>query len=315
MSCCIDADRERRLKARHLSLPLSHQPIAAGARPDSQANLRGIGLTLLSAVLFSGTNAAAKWLMADIPTGEMLWMRSVVALALISLFISQAEVATLWTGRQLHLHALRIGCSAAEVVCFYWAISKTPLADMTTIYLASPIYVTALAAIFLRERVGWRRWMAVVAGFAGVLVAVRPSGDTVSSAVVVGVCGSMLYAVSLVATRRLRATPSTLLVAAQMVALLLLSSTSIVLGWVMPTLLQFLLMTAIGIVSMVAFWCVNQGLRLAPASAVAPFNYSSIIWATILGLLIFGDTPAPATLAGAAVIVCAGLFIVLRGGR
>ena len=303
------------MKAHHLSLPLSRSPVAAGAVSDSQASLRGIGLTLLSAILFSGTNAAAKWVMADIPTGEMLWMRSVIALSLISLFISRAEVAALWTGRQLHLHALRIGCSAIEVCCFYWAISQMPLADMTTIYLASPIYVTALAAIFLREHVGWRRWIAVVAGFVGVLIAVRPSGDTVSSAALVGVCGSMLYAVSLVATRRLRATPSTLLVAVQMGSLLLLSSASMAWGWVMPNLFQFLLMVGIGVVSMVAFWCLNQGLRLAPASAVAPFNYSSIIWATTLGFLIFGDVPAPATLTGAAVIVGAGLFIVLRRGR
>ncbi len=285
---------------------------AREAKSARDASLRGIGLTLLSAILFSGTNAAAKWVMVDIPAGEMLWIRSVVALALASLFIGRAEIASLWSGRQLHLHALRIGCSAVEVAFFYWAISRTPLADTTAIYLASPIYVTAFAAIFLRERVGRRRWIAVLAGFAGVLVALRPSGETVSPASMVAVCGSVLYAISLVATRRLRSTPSTVLVATQMAALLLLSSTTMAFGWVWPTPFQLLLMAVIGVVSMVAFWCVNQGLRLAPASAVAPFNYSSIVWATMLGFLFFGDIPAPAMLAGAAIIVGAGVFIVLR---
>lgn len=298
-----------------MSLPLSHSHIAVSSLPGQPSYGRGIALTLASSVLFAGTNAAAKWIMVGLPTGEMLWIRSVVALSLVSLFIGKAEIRALWSSGQLHLHALRIGCSAVEVGCFYWAISKTQLAEMTTIYLASPIYVTALAAIFLREHVGWRRWTAVAAGFAGVLIAVHPTGHAVPPAAIVAVCGSMLYAISLVATRGVRATPSTVLVAAQMGALLLVSSTTIVAGWIVPTPMQAMVACAIGGVSMTAFWCVNQGLRLAPASAVAPFNYSSILWATTLGYFVFGDVPALGTLAGAAVIVAAGLFIVLRGDR
>jgi drug/metabolite transporter (DMT)-like permease len=282
---------------------------------ERQATLRGILLTLLSAVLFSTTNAAAKWVMTDLPAGELLWVRSIVAFSLVSLFIRRGEWATLWSGGLLRFHLLRNLCSAIEVMCFYWAIARTPLADMTTIYLAGPIYVTAMAAIFLREHVGWRRWSAVLVGFAGVIVAVRPGGGSVSAPELVAVCGSVLYATSLVVTRRLRSTPSTLLVATQMGALFLVSSASATLGWVMPTPVQLALMLAIGIVSMIAFWCVNQGLRLAAASAVAPFNYSSIVFATALGFLVFGDIPATATLLGAAIIIGAGLFIALRERR
>ena len=279
---------------------------------EEQSSFRGIALTLVSAIIFSMTNAAAKWLMGDIPTGELLWVRSIVAFTLVSLFIKRSDWAALWSGGQLHLHFLRLATSAIEVVCFYWAISRTPLADMTAIYLASPIYVTAMAAIFLREPVGWRRWSAVVVGFAGVLVAVRPSGDTVSGPMLIAVGGSLLYATSLVVTRRLRATPSTLLVATQMAGLFCLSTASSALGWVVPTTGQLSLMVAIGVISMIAFWCVNEGLRLARASAVAPFNYTSIVWAMALGFLVFGDFPAASTLVGASIIVTAGLFIMLR---
>ncbi len=283
--------------------------------PERQATLRGIALTLLSAILFSTTNAAAKWVMTDIPTGELLFLRGIVALSLVSLFIRRQEWTALRTDGQLRLHVLRNVCSSIEVVCFYWAISRTPLADMTTIYLAGPIYVTAMAAVFLRERVGWRRWSAVMVGFAGVLVAMRPSGDAISTPVIVAVCGSVLYATSLVVTRRLRSTPSTVLVATQMGSLIVLSSASAAFGWVVPTPLQLALMAAIGVVSMIAFWCVNQGLHLAAASAVAPFNYSSIVFATLLGFLVFGDVPSATTLTGAGIIVCAGLFIALRERR
>eukprot|EP01037_Dinobryon_pediforme_P012885 gene12885-12984_t len=250
--------------------------------------------------------------MSDIPTGELLWVRSVVAFSLVSLFIKRSEWAALFTRDMIPLHLLRMVCSAIEVVCFYWAISRTPLADMTAIYLASPIYVTAMAAIFLREPVGWRRWTAVTVGFLGVLVAVQPSGASISTPMLVAVGGSALYAASLVITRKLRATSSTILVATQMAALFILTSASSTLGWAIPTTRQLALMVAIGIVSMIAFWCVNEGLRLARASAVAPFNYTSIVWAMALGYLLFGDIPSISTMLGAAIIVCAGLFIMLR---
>ncbi len=283
--------------------------------PERQTTLRGIALTLLSSVLFSLTNASAKWVMVDVPTGELLWIRSIVAFGVVSLFIRKGEWSTLWSGGLRRVHLLRNLCSACEVMCFYTAITRAPLADITTIYLAAPIYVTAMAALFLRERVGWRRWSAVFVGFFGVIVAMQPSGAALSDAALIAVCGSVLYATSLVATRKLRGTPSTLLVATQMGSLFIVSSGTAAFGWVMPNLVQAVLMVVIGLVSMIAFWCVNQGLCLAPASAVAPFNYSSIVFATALGFAIFGDIPASATLVGAAIIVGAGLFIMLRERR
>ncbi len=279
---------------------------------DRIAIVRGIGLTLVSGILFAVSNAAAKLAMHDIPPGELLCARAVVGLGVVSLFIPIATWRALLSDGEWRLHLLRNLCSGLEVFCFYWAVARTPLADVSTIYLATPIYVTALAAIFLHEPVGWRRWSAVLAGFVGVLVALHPAGATVSAPVLVAMCGSLLYATSLVVTRRLRATPSTLLVATQLAALIVVSSASATFGWVVPTAGQSVAMVAIGLVSMVAYWAMNQGLRLAAASAVAPFNYSSIVWAILLGFVVFGDIPAPATLLGAAIIVCAGLFIMLR---
>jgi drug/metabolite transporter (DMT)-like permease len=280
--------------------------------PVERSHLGGIGLTLLSILMFAGTNALAKWLNHAVPVGEVLFARAALGVLLIAPFVSRRDIAAMVAGGRPWLHALRVAASAVEVCCFYWAISDLPLADGSTIYLAGLVYVTALSAVFLRERVGWRRWAAVVVGFVGVLVALRPAGAVMTPHALVAVGGSVLYAVSLVATRRLRATPNTLLAGTQMAALLLLSGASAAAGWVVPDVAEAALMAVVGVVSLLAYLCVNRGLQLAPASVVAPFNYASILGAVMLGYMMFGDVPAPATLVGAAIIVCAGLFILLE---
>lgn len=283
--------------------------------PVRRSHLGGIGLTLLSILMFAGTNALTKWLNHAVPVGEVLFVRAALGVLLVAPFVSRRDIAAMVAGGRPWLHALRVVTSAVEVCCFYWAISDLPLADGSTIYLAGPIYVTALSAVFLREHVGWRRWAAVVVGFVGVLVALRPAGAIMTPHALVAVGGSVLYAVSLVATRRLRATPNTLLAGTQMAALLLLSGASAAAGWVVPDAAETALMAVVGVVSLLAYLCVNRGLQLAPASVVAPFNYASILGAVVLGYAMFGDVPAPATLVGAAIIVCAGLFILLGERR
>jgi drug/metabolite transporter (DMT)-like permease len=292
-------------------------PVASPAGGRLGARLAGIGLTLISIMMFAGTNALAKWLShgEGVPVGEVLFARAVLGVALVVPFVTRADIAAMVAGGRPWLHALRMTASAVEVCCYYWAITGLPLADGSTIYLAGPIYVTALAAVFLRERVGWHRWAAVLAGFTGVLVALRPGSMVLTPHAIVALCGSVLYAISLVATRGLRATPNKLLAGSQMAALLVISGGSALAGWVMPSATQAALMVVVGVVSLLAYLCVNRGLQLAPASVVAPFNYGSIVFAVALGYFVFGDIPSGPTIAGAAIIVCAGLFILLGERR
>jgi drug/metabolite transporter (DMT)-like permease len=299
-----------------VSLPVSREAPARAPISEVLAagNLAGIGITVLGVLLFSGCNALAKHLVATYPAGEMLFVRAVVALALLLPLIRTRDIAAMMAGGKPWLHALRMACSGIETTCYYWALTALTLAGISTIYMAAPIYTVALSALFLREYVGWRRWLAVLAAFGGVLVALRPDvgGGAVGVHALVALFGSLLYATSLVATRRLRATPNRLLVASQVAALALFTGAGAVFGWVAPTLADTGLMALIGAVSLVAYLCINRGLQLAPASAVAPFQYSSIIWAIVLGYLAFGEIPTGATLLGAAIIVAAGLFILLR---
>lgn len=301
------------LGARFLSDAVGTVPVsAAAAAAGGNRMLAGIGFTLAGVLFFAASNAIGKWLLVDTPVGEMLFVRSVIALLLLAPFVGWRDIAALRAERRSGLHFLRVGCSAIEVGCYFWALSGLPLGNTSTIYLAGPIYVTALSALFLRERVGWRRWGAVLAGFAGVLVALRPTGPALSPHALVAVLGSLLYASSLVATRRLRGTPTRVLVATQIVAVLMVSATTSLFGWVVPSATEFGGMVLLGVVSMTGYACINRGLQLAPASVSAPFQYTSVLWAMVIGHLLFAETYATTTLFGAAIIVAAGVFIVVR---
>src|SRR6266568_6033620 len=137
---------------------------SSSASPDRSANstLAGIGLMLAGIALFSVNDALGKWLVASYSVGELLLVRSAAGLILLAPFIRQAAVAAFTAAPLPGLQVVRVILSTLEVAMFFWAVSYLPLVDTVTFYLAGPIYVTALSALILRERVGWRRWTAVL---------------------------------------------------------------------------------------------------------------------------------------------------------
>ena len=270
----------------------------------------GIFFTILGGVVFAGSNATAKYLAAYYPAGQTLFLRSLMVMVLLGPLLKRADIKRMWHSGQRGLQAIRCLSSAIEVAMYYWALAWLGLAEISVIYLAGPIYITAMSAVFLREHVGWRRWGAVLVGFVGVVVALRPDQTVMTMPALIAVAGSMLYAVSLVATRRLRDTPNTLLVASQVATLLI--PTAIPLGWVMPSGFDAAMFALIGVVATIGYLCTNRGFQLAQASTVAPFGYLSIVWATTLGFVVFHEIPDARVLIGAALIVGAGLFILLR---
>src|SRR5260370_42640945 len=195
---------------------------------------------------------------------------------------------------------------------FFWAVSYLPLADAVTFYLAGPIYVTALSVVLLGEKVGWRRWSAVMVGFAGVVLALRPSAASFTLPALIALGGSIFFAVLMVTTRMLRHTADMVLISGQVSATLLFGAAFAPFGWVTPSLRDCLLLSLCGVISIAALACVNRSLKLAPASVVVPYQYTMIIWAVGLGYVVFGDVPDLFTLAGAAIIIAAGLYIFWR---
>jgi len=281
-------------------------------RPARSTVLVGIGFMLLSVILFSLSGAVGKWLVAAYPMGEALLIRSLTALVLLAPFLWRAGLSAFTTAPRPRLQVLRATISAIEIVCFFWSVGYLPLADVITFYLAVPIYVTALAPFVLHEHVGWRRWAAVLIGFAGVLLALKPSAAALTTPALVALTGSLLYAVSLIITRVLRNTANVVLVSSQVAATAVFGLIATPFGWVTPPLGDFALMVLFGVLAMGGLPCLNMALRRAPASVVVPYQYTTIVWGVVLGYLIFGDQPRAHVIAGAAVIIAAGLFIFFR---
>ena len=289
------------------------QPILrSGPRAGPSGTLAGIGLMLAGIAIFSFNDALGKWLLADYSVGELLLIRSAAALVLLAPFVRNAGVAAFTSAPRPALQVARIALSALEVAMFFWAVSWLPLADTVTFYLAGPIYVTALSVVLLGEHVGLRRWTAVLVGFAGVVLALRPSAASFTLPALIALGGSFFFSVMMVTTRMLRDTADTVLIAGQIGATLVFGAVAAPFAWVTPSWRDFLLLSLFGVLSIVALACVNRALKLAPASVVVPYQYTMIIWAVALGYLVFGDVPDVFTLAGAAVIIAAGLYIFWR---
>jgi drug/metabolite transporter (DMT)-like permease len=278
---------------------------------ERSARLAGIGLMLLSIFMFSFGDAMGKFMVATYSVGQLLLLRACAALFVLlpTMWKQRAEFTRL---ERPWLQLLRVTLSTLEVAAFFLATVYLPLADVITYYLACPIFVTALSGIVLGERIGWRRWTAILIGFCGVLIALRPSAQTVSWPAMIALGGSTSFAVLMLITRSLRATPDIVLASSQFAGTFLLGAIMSPFGWVAPNAGSLVLFAAAGIISVAALLCVNRSLKLAPASVVVPYQYSMIVWAVIFGLVVFGDVPSWQTIIGAAIIIGAGLYIFLR---
>jgi S-adenosylmethionine uptake transporter len=204
---------------------------------------------------------------------------------------------------------------ALDTFCFYYATRTMPLADVMTFYMAAPLIITALSAPLLGESVALFRWLAVGGGFVGVLIALQPSAALLSSTSPVALIGAVMFALGQTVTRRLRGTHWLQLVVWQFAGAGLIGAATLPWVWIAPGSLDLALLFLLGIVAMGCFICLTRALAMAPASTLAPFQYSSMLWATILGWLIWRDAPTPPILLGNAIIIGGGLFVLYQERR
>jgi drug/metabolite transporter (DMT)-like permease len=268
---------------------------------------------ILGMFIFSVNDALGKWLAATYTVAQIMLFRSAAAaVVLVPVLRPSGLRQAMWMPRPW-LETLRVGLATAETICFYAAVSVLPLADAVTYYLAGPIYVTLIAALFLGERVGWRRWTAVLIGFGGVLLALQPTAGIFGWHALIAFAGSVIYALLMIVTRMLRGTPSTVMAAWQIWTGLLFGLATAWWHWTpIASSFDVLLLGLLGVVALGAIVCVNRSLAYAPASVVVPYQYTLIVWAVVFGYVFFGDIPDLLTLLGAAIIVGAGLFIYFR---
>lgn len=266
---------------------------------------------MLAAVLtFSVNDVLGKWLVAAYGAGQLMVIRSLGSMVLVGPFALRSLAREGWRVERPGMQALRVALGATESFCFYWAVGHMPLADAMTFWMAAPIFVTALSALLLGERVSIRRWALVLLGFAGVVLALGGGLHGLGGPGLVALLGSVLYALFLLGSRSLRGTPDVVLAGMQMLGGFAIGAIGIpVTGWTPPDWTDLLLLLGLGLVATMAHMMVTRALKLAPASVVVPYQYSFLIWATLFGWLFFDDLPGPMTIAGGAIIVLAGLLL------
>jgi len=276
------------------------------------AILAGIGLMLTGIFVFALNDALGKWLIATYSVGQLLLVRSAAGLVFLLPFIRREGWRPFMQAPRPFIQLLRPLFATFEVACFYWALAYLPLADVMTFYLAGPIYVTAMSPFLLGEKVGWRRILAVAAGFAGVMIALNPSATTLTQPALVAIAGSLSFSILMICTRLVPGTSDIVLVTTQTVGALVFGAVAAPFTWVALDWRDGGLLMLLGITAMIAHMCINRALKLAPASVVVPYQYTTIVWAIILGYIFFKDIPGAAMLVGAATIIAAGIYIFVR---
>jgi drug/metabolite transporter (DMT)-like permease len=290
--------------------PISHSP---------RQNLQlGIAYRVLAMFCMAGLAALVKWTGSrGVPVFEIIFFRNAFAFAPLGLYIWKTTGFSVLKTRRPVGHLARSAIGLTGMVCGFSAYQYLPLTEATAIQFASPLFMTALSALLLQEPVGRHRWAAVLVGFVGVLIMVRPApghfnatGVGLALASAVGAAGAMV-AIRQIATTEKGAT----IVFYFTLAGTVLGLVGSAFHWVVPDPATLALLVLAGVIGGVGQLFLTEALRLAPVGVVAPFDYSQLVWATALGFLIWGELPHPATLVGAVVVAASGIYILHREMR
>ena len=276
------------------------------------AEARGAALLVLATALFASMDAIGKGLMQRHDPFQVVWARYAAQAVIVAIIVSPRLGRVIRTARP-GLQVIRSALLFMATLCGFFAFSVMPLADATAIFQTAPLAITALAALVLREPVGPRRWAGVMVGFLGALIIVRPGADVFQPAALLPMLGALFFAGYSIATRFLGRDESywtTFLYTAALGALI--ASAFVPLVWVTPTWGDAALMLAMGAIGSAGQFLLIVAFNTAPASAIAPFTYAGLIFATLWGYLFFGDAPDGWTATGAAVIVGSGVYVWRR---
>ena len=273
----------------------------------------GILYMVGATIVFAGSSAASKWLVATYPVGEVLFTRTAVALIVCSLFILPRTGLAAFRTQRLPHHIMRSVSQGFSQTFLLIAFSLMPLAGAIAINFSAPLFATLISALLLKEAVGLTRWAVLLVGFCGVLIVANPGAETFQIGALFALANAVLYGSVTAAVRGMTATESAeTLTLYQLVLLTAMFALFLPLGWVTPTPIDSAWIVFNGVANAAGQYWWTRALHLAPASAVAPFYYLALIWASILGFTIWGDVPTIPLVLGSAVVVASGLFLLWR---
>lgn len=297
--------------------------------------LLGILCLCLGVLVFSLQDALIKAVSGAYPVSQAMIIRACVALPIL-LFIVHRDVGlAALRSKNAGLLAARATILFISYIAYYLSFPALPLADAVALFYVAPLLIIVLAGPFLGERISWQSLVSVAVGMAGVIVMVRPGAGLFEWAALLSLFSAGLYSVSQIMARRIGVQESATVMSFYQNAAFIVGGSLItgivamtsmenvthpsiaflVRPWVWPTLLDFLMMAACGVVASAGMILLSQAYRMAPANKVATFEYTGILWTPLWGFLFFGEVPGARTIAGAALIVGAGLFVLNASGR
>ena len=276
---------------------------------------------LLGIASFASMDAIGKWLIRDISVFQILAVRSTVVTLVIVATFPMIGGFSLMRSPQLGAHGIRALCGVGAFFFFFTSLRFLPLADAVAVAFGGPFIVTALSVPLLGEHVGGRRWVAIAVGFIGMLLIVRPTGEGFQPAALLVILSNFSYALMMILTRwmacrRGEEQTSTFVFYTFFV--------QAIIGWLAcalaPSSLRplngtdLVLILAMGALALSGHFAITRAFQRAPVSVVAPFEYSALVWATLLGFVVFGEFPGAYVWLGVAIIVAAGLYSVHSEG-
>jgi len=282
----------------------------------SAAPIRGIAYMVFAMFLLTVGDALTKWVGTHLPVGQVIFFRALFIYIPIVFIIHRSgglAVLRVTDRKGLIIRALFYVSATATIST---SMILLPLADAVALLFAGPLFVTALATPMLGEHVGWRRWAAVTAGFAGVVIMLRPTPDAIQILAILPIVAALFSALRDVTTRRISATENSTAIMFWSNALLLVGAAcSAPFGWKPMGFDDLWQLALMGIIVGIAHWVMIEAFRLGEAALVAPFKYTGIVWGTLFGYLFWHTVPDAFILTGGALVVASGLYILHRETR
>jgi len=285
---------------------------------DSARNrLTGIGLISLTYLCFTLLDGSAKWLVQSVPVLMVVWLRFLTQTILASALLFPIRGMALVRTRHLRWHLARGLMFVAMTGMNFWALQYLQLTVTASIFFLAPILVALASAPLLGEKLDARRWAAILIGFGGVLVIVRPGSESFHPAMLLSMVNAVLYAVFNMMTRKLAAydPPETIQFLPAVVACVVLAPFALSTWQSPPGWFEWLLLCLMGVFGGTGHYLLAMAHRYAPASTLAPFLYQQILYMALFGYLVFGSVPDKEVWIGAAIVIASGLYLFSRERR
>lgn len=279
-----------------------------------EATGAAVGFMMLGVLGGLGLDLCAKALLANYSLEQFVFLRSVIGVSIFLLIGKQYGGLKALVTSKWRWHLLRTFLSTCTMFAFFYGLSRMPLVDALTLGFTAPLMVTALSVPFLGEQVGWRRWAAVVTGFVGVLVILRPGSTEITLASISVLFAAFTYSCMAITSRKLATTESSYALSVYVIAGPMVVSATMLDGttWALPDTNGWILFTLAGACSVVTWTGIVGAYRRASPALLAPFEYTALVGGAIAGYLIWNEVPDRWTVLGATIIIASGLFVVYR---